>query len=295
MSENHHEAANILVRVKSLLPSLSQAEARVAREIIRDPEAASASTITQLAKSAGASEATVVRFCRSLGINGHRELRILAAQAIVGSPGEADRDVIGGDIPAGASMDRIIETLSYADSHAVSDTAAALDARVCEEVVNAIAGARRIETYGVAASGIVAADLTQKLHRIGCVAFSWQDVHSALTSTALLGEKDVAVGISHSGATVETVEFLEEARERGAVTVALTNHERSPLAEIADHVLTTAARETTFRSGATGSRIAQLLVVDCLFVGVASRRRKRATNALASTAAVLSSRQRPER
>ncbi len=36
-------------------------------------------------------------------------------------------------------------------------------------------------------------------------------------------------------------------------------------------MLTTAARETTFRSGATASRLAQLTVVDCVFVGVAQQ------------------------
>ena len=45
-------------------------------------------------------------------------------------------------------------------------------------------------------------------------------------------------------------------------------------------MLTTAARETTYRSGAMASRLAQLTVVDCLFVGVAARNRARARKAL---------------
>jgi DNA-binding MurR/RpiR family transcriptional regulator len=295
MSANHADVPNLLVLIKSLLPSLSKAEARVAQEIIRDPEAASTRTITDLAHAAGASEATVVRFCRSLGLTGHRELRTRAAQAVIGTAEGPDREIAGGDIPIGADMERIIATVSYADAHAVTDTAAALDADACDAAVAALAAARRIDVFGVSASGLVAADLTQKLHRIGCTAFYWLDVHAALVATALAGDRDAAVAISHSGATVETVEFLEAAHDRGAVTIAITNHARSPLAAAADHVLTTAARETTFRSGATVSRIAQLTVVDCLFVGVAARRRRRSANALAATAAAVSARRRPQR
>jgi DNA-binding MurR/RpiR family transcriptional regulator len=94
----------------------------------------------------------------------------------------------------------------------------------------------------------------------------------------------VAIGISHTGTTIEVVDVLEQARSRGATTVALTNFPRSPITEMADHVLTTAARETTYRSGAMASRLAQLTVVDVLFVGVAARNRAKARKALEVTA-----------
>ncbi|QSB04365.1 MurR/RpiR family transcriptional regulator [Natronoglycomyces albus] len=295
MSERHTDTPNLLVLIKSLLPSLSKAEARVAQAIIRDPAAAASRTITELAAEAGASEATVVRFCRSLGLAGHRELRLRAAQAIISTEAGPDREIIGGDIPTGADMSRIIATVAYADAHAITDTTQALDADECERVVDALLYAKRIDVFGAGASGVVAADLTQKLHRIGCGVSFWPDIHAALTGTALLNAKDVAIGISHSGATTETVDFLELARDSSATTVAITNHSRSPLAEVADFVLTTSARETTFRSGATVSRIAQLMVVDCVFVGLASRRHRKSTNALAVTAAAVSDRQRPSR
>jgi len=292
MPASRTDTPNLLVLIKSVLPSLSKAETKVAQEIIREPEAASSRTITELARAAGTSEATVVRFCRSLGLAGHRELRMRAAQAVIGTGEGPDREIAGGDIPTGADMSRIIATVSYADVGAITDTANALDTAACEAAVAALAAAGRIDVFGVEASGIVASDLVKKLHRIGCTAFSWPDVHSALVATALASPKDVAVAISHSGATTETVEFLESARDREAMTIAITNHARSPLAKAADLVLTTAARETTFRSGATVSRIAQLMVVDCLFVGVAAKQRKRTAKALAATAAAVSGRQR---
>jgi DNA-binding MurR/RpiR family transcriptional regulator len=100
----------------------------------------------------------------------------------------------------------------------------------------------------------------------------------------------VAVGISHTGTTIDTVDALRVARARGATTVALTNFDGSPLVAEADHTLLTAARETTFRSGAMSSRIAQLAVIDCLFAGVAQRSYEQAIAALDDTYNVVRSR-----
>ena len=48
-------------------------------------------------------------------------------------------------------------------------------------------------------------------------------------------------------------------------------------------MLTTAARETALRSGATASRIAALTVVDCLYIAVAQRNLRGARKAVKST------------
>src|SRR6202022_3884525 len=96
-------------------------------------------------------------------------------------------------------------------------------------------------------------------------------------------EDDVAVGISHTGSTGDTIDALATARSRGATAVALPNFPRAPIDEVADYVPTTAARETTFRSGATASRLAQLTVIDCVFVGVAQKTYKPTREALEST------------
>jgi DNA-binding MurR/RpiR family transcriptional regulator len=178
----------------------------------------------------------------------------------------------------------------------VQDTAGQLDLAVLEKVVNAVAVARRVDIYGVQASAFVAQDFQQKLYRIGRVAYAWSDLHLALTSAALLDHRDVAFGISHTGTTLDTIEAFTEAGRHGALTVALTNFLQSPITRVADLVLTTAARETTFRAGAMASRLAQLTVVDCIFVGVAQRTYPEARAAIEATyEAVRSRRVSPER
>jgi DNA-binding MurR/RpiR family transcriptional regulator len=283
------EPGGLIVHISGLLPSLSPAEQRVGRLVVADPADAARRTITDLATAAQTSEATVIRFCRSVGMEGYPQLRIRLAAEAARRVEPPDARVVGGDIPPGADMTQIIATISFNDARAVEETAEQLDPATCEQVVEAISGAARVDIYGAGASGFVASDFQQKLHRIGRAAYYWPDLHTALSSAALLGRGDVAVGISHTGTTSDVIEILEIARGRGALTVALTNFPRSPITEIADHVLTTAARETTYRSGAMASRLAQLTVVDCLFVGVAARNRVKTRRALEVTAEAVQS------
>lgn len=270
-----------LVRIRSLLPGLARAEQRVARIVLADPSSIARRSITDVAEAAETSETTVTRFCKAIGVSGYPELRIALA-ADTARTTSRDRD-LGSDIAEDDDISQIVDKIGYADARAVEETTGQLDMATLRSLVDTVAGARRIDVYGVGASGFVALDLQQKLHRIGLTCFAWSDTHNALTSAAVLRPGDVAIGVSHTGATTETVEILREARKRGATTAAVTNFERSPITEAADLVLTTAARETTYRSGAMASRIAQLTVIDCLFVGVVQRHIDQAQSALQST------------
>ncbi|MEU4420870.1 MurR/RpiR family transcriptional regulator [Actinoplanes sp. NPDC024001] len=280
--------AETVVRARGLLPSLSPAEQRVAQVIIDEAATASRLTITDLAERAGSSESTVIRFCRAMGFAGYSELRLtLAAEA--GRAIEPDEPV-GSDISEGDELAQVVKKIAFADARAVEETASQIDITVLEQVVDLVAGARRVDIYGVGASAFVATDFQQKLFRIGRVAYAWSDTHLALTSAALLDDRDVAFGISHTGTTSDTIDAFTLAGQRGAHTVALTNFPKSPITRVADLVLTTAARETTFRSGAMASRLAQLTVIDCVFVGVAQRTYQQTRTALDSTYAAVSGR-----
>jgi DNA-binding MurR/RpiR family transcriptional regulator len=260
----------ILVTIRSLLPNLAPVEQRVAQAVLDDPGGAARRSISDLSRSCGTSATTVVRFCRAVGLRGYPELR-LALAAAVAHGGASAVAAASHDISPGDDAALIAKKIAYADAMAVTDTANHLDVNALVDVVNLLATANRIDIYGVGASGFVALDLQQKLQRIGRPAFAWPDPHMAITSAALRGAGDVAVGLSHTGTTVDTIDALREARRNGATTVAVTNFPWSPITEVADFSLLTAARETAFRSGAMTSRIAQLTVVDCLFVVLAQR------------------------
>jgi len=281
MTTEHLESSP-LVRIRSLLPGLARAEQRVAKVVLDNPSTVARRSITEVADAAGTSETTVTRFCKAIGVGGYPELRIALAADTARTEARADRD-LGGEIAPEDDLATVVGKVTFADARAVEETAGQVDIEILQRVVNAVAAAGRVDIYGVGASGSVAVDLQSKLHRIGLVSFAWRDTHIMLTSAAVLGPGDVAFGISHTGATTDTIEALRVAREHGATTVTLTNFPTSPVTDVADLVLTTAARETTFRSGATASRIAQLTVIDCLFIGVAQRHLDKAMKALDDT------------
>lgn len=290
------DGRGLLVTIRAALPTLRPAERRVAEAVLDDPAAVAGRSISALAEQCSTSGATVLRFCHAVGYRHYPDLRIALARET--SREEADNGPsahLSGDISPTDSLDQIVAKIAYNDARAIEDTAATLDLGALSRAIDAVVSAERVDIYGIGASGFVAQDLHQKLHRIGLLSSVWPDPHAALTSAALLGPDDVAIAISHTGTTIDTIEALRVAAGGGATTVAITNFGRSPLTEHARHVLATAARETTFRSGAMSSRIAQLAVIDCLFVGVAQRSYERTMKALERTYAAVQGRRVPRR
>src|ERR1700761_8432228 len=267
---SHDLDVGILITIRSLLPDLAPVEQRVAQAVLDDPSGVAWRSISELASACGTSATSVVRFCRAVGLRGYPDLRLALAGAVAHED-ERVSVTVSSDISADDDPVTITKKIAFADAAAVTDTASRLDTGILTAVVNALAAAPRIDVYGVGASGFVALDLQMKLQRITRPACAFPDPHMAATSAALRQPGDVAVGLSHTGTTVDTIENLTEARANGAITVAVTNFPWSPITEAADLVLLTAARETAFRSGAMTSRIAQLTVVDCVFVVLAQR------------------------
>jgi DNA-binding MurR/RpiR family transcriptional regulator len=257
---------------------------RVADAVLTRPQIVLDQTITELARTCETSETSVVRFCRTLGFKGYAPLRLRMATELASETAKFGMEAgYGSDITPTDTLADAVAKISTAEIVGIQETAASIDIAVLEEIVDRVTAARRVLTFGVAASNVGARDLAQKLLRIDMDALSFTDAHEALVPASLLGPQGVAIGFSHGGRTRETVEFLREARKSGAYTVAVTNAQSTPLEAEADATLRTAVREIRFRSGAMASRIAQLTVVDYLFVGIARSDYDRSVSALERT------------
>lgn len=259
-----------MVRIRAAMPSLRPSERRIAEFLLEQPMDAAKLSIAELASRCDTSTTSVVRFYKHIGYRHYKDVRLdLTKEATRENVQNADLLTVSGDINRDDSLADIVTKVALNETLSIADTATVLDVDALRDAVALVGSARRVDSFGVGASSLVGLDLQQKLTRIGRIALNWPDPHGAWTSAATLDSSCVVVAVSHSGETVDTVDFLRIARESGAATIAITNFGSSPLAEAADVVLTTAARETPFRSGALGSRIAQLMVVDCLFTAVA--------------------------
>lgn len=272
--------STIEAAVSTLPPSL----ARIAQVVRENPSIVIEKTINDLAEECQTSVASVVRFCRAIGFSGYAPLRMaLASELGKESAQFSARGAFGSEISEGDSLHEAVSKIAALELLAIEETVAQLDFDVLESAIDAIDRSDRVLLYGLGASRFVAEDLTHKLLRVGRNAHMPTDPHEAVAVSVLHTVPTVAIGFSHSGATLETVRFLEAARASGAATIAVTSARDSPLTRTADHSLFTEVRESTFRAGAMVSRIAQLTLVDCLFIGVAKRRYAETVDALQRT------------
>lgn len=270
-------------RIRTTLPRLTGALRLVADAVLADPAGAARLSAVELAARAGASQASVTRFAQSVGLASHAELRLaLATQAgRTAVPGWTSD--IGPRIGDDDTVGRVVTVVANADVRAITQTVEQLDTEALDRAAHAIAAARRVDVYAVGGSSTIASELEMRLFRIGVQVRSWTDVHQAATSAALLGPGDVAVAVSHSGATAEVVEPFRVAQDGGAVTIAITSDPRSAVAATAREVLTTTVLETSYRSGGLAARHSQLVVADCLYIRVAQLTSERAADAIART------------
>lgn len=272
--------STIEAAASTLPPSL----ARIAAIVRENPSIVIGMTINELAHECSTSVASVVRFCRAIGFTGYAPLRMALATELGKEAAQfSARGAFGSEISDEDTLPEAVSKLAALELLAIEETVARLDFEVLDAAISDIDGADRILLYGIGASQFVAEDLAHKLLRVGRNAHVLTDPHEAIAATVLNAGPTVAVGFSHSGTTVETVRFLHTAGGNGASTIAVTSAKGSPLALAADHALFTEVRESTFRAGAMVSRIAQLALVDCLFVGVAKRRFAETVDALQRT------------
>ncbi|MCI3919380.1 MurR/RpiR family transcriptional regulator [Paenibacillus sp. TRM 82003] len=260
--------SSILHAIRERLPALHRMERALADYIAEHPQEATRSSITELAERSGASTATVTRFCRSMHFDGFADFKLKLAEELA-APTERHTYQ---DIVAGNSLQSIVAAMEANHIRSIADTTRLVDYGALQRAVDALASARQIDLYGVATSGLVAQDAFQKLVRIGKRAFASTDPHLQITSASNLEPGDVAIGISYSGETPETLDAIRCAKERGAVVITLTKYGANPLASLADIPLFASSLEEGMRRGDMASRIALLHMIDILFVGLVSER-----------------------
>lgn len=273
-----------LVSIRDAINSLKPTEQKVAKYILEHPEEVVNLSVQKLAKLSGVSEATIVRFSRSLHFKGFQELKLrIAADLVQTSNVSGSYREIQTDGPTSA----LIESITHNNIQSLQDTLCVLSAEEVEKAIDAFNEARKICVFGVGASAVIAFDFKQKLTRINrwcetADGFDWQ-----ATLAANLTEDDVAFGISYSGQTEDIIQSMMIAKNTGATTISLTKFGNNPVSELADIRLYTSFLEKSIRSGAMASRIAQLNVIDILYVGIASRNNEASIESLEKTRAAV--------
>lgn len=282
--------SSIRARLGADVGSLAPAQGRLARYLLDHFASASDLRITDLAEEAGVSIGTVSQLCRRLGLRGYQDLRLgLAREAV--SLGSDDRDVLGtGPTETSDPLRRSTAGVFAAAVEALVETHRQLAPSILASAVERIVRARRVEWVGIGSAGLVAAEGALKLRKLGADTVAHFDSHQQAMSASLLDARDLVIAVSHSGRTMDVLESVRVAREAGATVIAITGVSASPLARAADVVLPTVSHDTGFQVEPMASTLAQLAVVQALFLGYLERAGEPAQLSLSRTQSALESR-----
>lgn len=256
---------NVLNSISSLYQSLTKTEKKIADVITQSPNVVTQCSLAQLAERLDVGEATLVRFCRTLGFKGFSDFKLAFSIDLAKTQEGRDDTVLETQILPSDDSQTIAHKLQSAINAVMDETINLLDFHQLEVVVEAIRSANKVFLFGVGSSGVTAEEAKNKLMRIGMQVDASGNNHFMYMQVALLRKNDVAIGISHSGYSQETAHALKIAKENGATTVALTHSMRSPLTEHADFVLVNGNKQGKLQGDSIGTKTAQLFVLDLIY------------------------------
>ncbi|WP_252312573.1 MurR/RpiR family transcriptional regulator [Sinobaca sp. H24] len=261
--------------IHSSYKQMSVKEKMIADYVLKNPEKIIHSTINQLSDNLQIADATVFRFCTHLGFKGYQAMKISLASELV-TPIEDIHEDIKEDDSETTIMNKVFQSNMTALAH----TRDIQKEETLQEALNILLEAGQVHFYGSGGSGVTAQDGQHKFMRTGLSSLAYTDNHLQLMAASQLKPKDAAFFISHTGANKDLLEVLEVAKNKGARTIAITNYAKSPLTKQADISLYTVAQETEYRSEALASRIAELSLLDTLYVNYCVKRKQQTQEAL---------------
>ncbi|WKA55414.1 MurR/RpiR family transcriptional regulator [Planococcus shixiaomingii] len=256
---------SLVSKIESSLPQLSEAERRIGEYIIERPEAIPHMTTKELSEKSGVSEASIIRFCKSIGIGSFKSFKLaLLKDVTLTDTNLTDFSVL----QQKDSPYDLFHKIIHVNKSAIESCADSMDRKELAKAVEALKNAEKVVFFGVGGSSTAAVDAQYKFTKLGYHSITSLDFHYMLSLIPHLTEKDIFVAISTSGKTKDVLELSRFAKKRGAKVIALTNINKSPLYKEADIRLCTPNVEQDFRIGSISSRMTQLTVIDTLYMSM---------------------------
>jgi len=264
-----------LAKIRSAYPSLFSAEKKIADVILEKPEEIIHLPVKDIARRSGVAKSTVVRFCRSVGYEGYGKLKISLAQDLVSQVQYIHQDIQSRDGSA-----EVTKKVFHANIQGLHDTLKMVDDTEMDKAVQALLKAKKVLFCGVGTSAPIAEEAFHRFLYLGVPCVFCGDPHLQIGLALSLTRGDVALGVSHSGSTEDTLKPLRLAKENGATIICITNYINSPMAKFADIKLITSFREIIFRVATMAARVAQLSIIEALYVNLAIRMKEKAVRNL---------------
>lgn len=252
---------SVLDKILCVYNNLFEAEKKIADYVINNKEKVIEMTVSELASQSNVSEATIVRFCKKCDLKGFHHLKISIAKEMVNSKennisNELDSNNIGQSLQniLANKIEELKQTISMMNEEDIKN------------ILDLIKNARIVQFAAVGNTIPVAMDGTYKFNQLGISAVTNTIWETQLALAYTLTEKDVVIVISNSGSSKNLVTLLEIANERKAITISITNHENSPVANESKYHINTATRERLFLDEFSFSRVSAMLVIETLYL-----------------------------
>ncbi len=209
-------------------------------------------TITEFAKATDTGEATILRFCRSLGFDGYQVFKLQIA-----------RELSQQDLVEETEQD-YRTSIANAYGTAVSISLSGVTDEKLSEVSDFILKARRISCFGVGNSYVAALELHNRLLAMGIPTVCEADAHIQNVMASTASDEDLVIVFSVSGSTKDVVEATKFAKHYGVKIVLVTAHDVSPLTKLADCVVSTGEPDFYREVSNMTNKVVQLFVIDAL-------------------------------
>lgn len=257
--------------IKSGYGKLRVSEKKVADYILEHMDKVRDMTLEKLANACEVSQPTIVRMTKTLGFGGYKEFRYALVEAWAQSEEGTDEitTLYGYSLKRNEKLEDIPSKVVRTTEKILEDTLKNISLKTYKKVIETIKEARRIDIYSVENSNPAAEDMYAKLLYLGFDCRYMQDCYYNRISGKMLTKEDVAIGISYSGASEDTVEAVKLAKESGAKTIVLTNFPGSPITEYADLLICTGQDQMIY-GDAIFSRTSQIAIVDMIYMGLLS-------------------------
>ncbi len=265
-----------IINIQALYDTMGKSEKKIADWVLLHPNEILPISISELAEKSNSSEATIVRFSRRLGFSGFQDFKISFADYSVNEPVN----------PHISKDDSCIEVFSKVANDiciSLEKTKNSIDKDALEAASDAITSARKVVIFGLGNSASTAMDAAHKFIRTGINAVAYSDNHMQAIAASHLTNGDVAIGISHSGSSIDVVDALRIAKENGATTISISGLNKSPITKVSDINLITVADETKYSILALNSRIVQLAIIDTLYFAIILHSNKKSIEAIKLT------------
>ncbi|CDN29663.1 MurR/RpiR family transcriptional regulator [Lactiplantibacillus plantarum] len=271
---------NIIDIIYGNLGTMTATDQKVAQAVLADPKAAVNYTISELAKVAQVSEASISRFCKNLTLTGFHQLKIQLAK--VADDESAYYDEI--------NIDNVQQALTNIKSNKIaeiSNTLAGFTTPVLKKIMTLIDHARILQIAAEGNTYPVVSDAVYRFNQIGIMAIGDESWSTSIGQTLNLTANDVLLVISNSGESKALLKQIEVAHQRGMQVISITNRKDSPIALQGDLHLRTSVRQHVLNSDYYFSRVAAMTATETLFLLLIAEDRQR-LNAIQSHENIIS-------